>query len=415
MTHRTQQFRVAIRKFPPFESAIEKAWDAFIKQEGLDIELYTESLDLQPLEESLFERDGLKNGEWDVAFISTDWLAMAHEEHALLDLAPYINDNPPDDYPDGWTASLLRLQQFDDVVLGLPYHDGPEVLIYRKDLFDNPQEQAAYQAQYGQPLALPATWEAFHQIARFFTRPDQNLYGTVFAAYPDGHNTVYDFFLQLWTHGGNLFDENGNVNITTPQAKHALAFYRDMLSDTSAIHPDARQMDSVKSGYAFANGEIAMMINWFGFAAMCETIPESTVKGNVMIGSIPRSENGHTVSLSAYWTLSIAAGSPHQALAYRFVQFCASQSMDKLLTLEGGIGCRKSTWQDAEVNAVIPFYNRLEHLHMNARELPRLSNWTSIAAIIDTLVLDVINTDQSIDALLASAQSRLETALIPSD
>ena len=411
MTDRNQQFRVAIRKFGPFETAIEKAWAAFSQQEDLDLELYTESLDLHPLEEALFGQDGLKNGDWDVAFMSTDWLAMSHEQKALVDLAAQIKDDPPDDFPEGWTPSMLRLQQFDDVILGLPYHDGPEVLIYRKDLFDDPQEQQAYAAQFGTPLALPNTWDEFHQIARFFTRPDKNLYGTVFAAYPDGHNTVYDFFLQLWTHGGDLFDELGNVQIATSNAERALEFYRMVLNDSSAVHPDARDMDSVKSGFAFANGEIAMMINWFGFAAMCETIPESKVKDKVMIGPIPHEPDSPTASLSAYWTLSIAPGSPHQDLAYRFLKFCASASMDKMLTLQGGIGCRKSTWSNPEVNETIPFYNRLEHLHENARELPRVANWTKVAAVIDELVLNTINTDDPIDELLAQAQSKLEPLL----
>ena len=31
-------------------------------------------------------------------------------------------------------------------------------------------------------------------------------YGTVFAAFPDGHNTLYDFALQLWSRGGELTD-----------------------------------------------------------------------------------------------------------------------------------------------------------------------------------------------------------------
>lgn len=411
MTHRQQQFRIAIRKFAPFESALEKAWAAFSKQENLNLELYTEALDLHPLEHSLFHDEGLKNGAWDVSLVSTDWLAMAHEHNVLVNLTPYIEANPPQDYPDGWTDSLLRLQQFDDVVLGLPYHDGPEVLIYRKDLFDDPQEQQAYETQFGTSLELPKTWDEFRQIARFFTRPEQNLYGTVFAAYPDGHNTVYDFFLQLWTHGGDLFDVDGKVNIQTSQAQNALEFYRAMLNDASVIHPDARDMDSVKSGFAFANGDIAMMINWFGFAAMCETIPESSVKGKVMIGEIPHAPDAATASLSAYWTLSIAQGSPHKDLAYRFLRFCADAQRDKQLTLEGGIGCRLSTWEDEEVNQVIPFYQALAHLHENARELPRLSNWTRVAAVIDELVLGVINSDEAIDELLAKAQAKLAPLL----
>jgi multiple sugar transport system substrate-binding protein len=119
-----------------------------------------------------------------------------------MDLAPLIKANPPQDYPEGWTPSLLHFQLFDGHIIGLPYHDGPACFIYRKDLFADPAEQATYRAQTGASLQVPTTWPEFQQVARFFTRPQDNLYGTVFAAYPDGHNTVYDFCLQLWTRGG---------------------------------------------------------------------------------------------------------------------------------------------------------------------------------------------------------------------
>jgi multiple sugar transport system substrate-binding protein len=301
------------------------------------------------------------------------------------------------------------MQRFGENVIGLPYHDGPECLIYRKDLFENAQEQAAYQARYGAPLRVPQSWQEFHQIARFFHRPAAGLYGTVFAAYPDGHNTVYDFCLQLWTRGGELFDTAGNLQLNTPQAIAALEFYRTMLNDQAAIHPKARDFDSVQSGLAFAAGEVAMMINWFGFAAMAETIAASKVKGCVDVTTIPYGNGPHdkgsaSASLNVYWILCVAAGSPHADIAYRFLRHCASAQMDKLLTLEGAIGCRKSTWADADVNATIPFYHKMEALHGVARELPRLSQWAKIAAVIDELVLAVINTDQPIAELVRGVQ-----------
>jgi multiple sugar transport system substrate-binding protein len=81
--------------------------------------------------------------------------------------------------------------------------------------------------------------------------------------------------------------------------------------------------------------------------------------------------------------------------------------MDKLLTLEGGIGCRKSTWEDAEVNRVIPFYREMSSLHAFARELPRRSDWAKLATVIDQLVVDTINTQQPIEELVARYQSQV--------
>jgi len=385
-------FRIAVRKFGPFESAIQKQWASFCRATGCTLRLEAEPLDLHPLHDTLFAREGLKKGAWDVAFVVTDWIAEAHATHALLDLAPLIAANPPADFPHAWTDSLLRFQRFDKTILGLPYHDGPECLIYRKDLFD------------AAGLQPPRTWHEFHTTARLLTKPSANQYGTVFAAYPDGHNTVYDFCLQLWTRGGALFDTAGRLHLTTTAAESALSFYREILTDTSAIHPKSRELDSVQSGFAFARGEVAMMVNWFGFAAMGETLPESTVKGKIAIAPLPFAPGGNSASLNVYWTLGIGSGSPHAKIAYDFLRHCASAENDKLLTLEGAIGCRKSTWHDADVNRVIPFYRELEKIHTHARELPRLPHWSELSAVIDRLVTSAADTDEPISALLARAQ-----------
>src|SRR5262249_40977394 len=162
---------------------------------------------------------------------------------------------PPEGYPQAWSDSLLRLQRFEDRLLGLPYHDGPQCLIYRKDLFENTDERDRFAQQHGEPLNVPQSWEQFRRIARYFTRPKEALFGTVLAGYPDGHNTVYDFCLQLWTRGGKLFDDSGRMHLDTPEAHEALEFYRTLLKDSSVMHPESLKFDSVKSGFAFAAGE----------------------------------------------------------------------------------------------------------------------------------------------------------------
>ena len=286
------KFRIAVRKFGPFETALQKTWDAFCKDTGCRLELEAAPMDLHLLYDTTLGNGGLANGDWDVAHINTDWIAQANEEGMLEDLAPWISEKRPDDYPSGWSDSLLGMQNFDDKILGLPYHDGPECLIYRKDLFDDPNERKAFRECYGRDLRPPSTWEELHEVARFFNRPEQNLYGTVFALFPDGHNTVFDFSLQLWTRGGELVTEEGAVDINSTEAASGLEFYRNILRDKSAIHPGCANFDSVKSGLAFANGEIAMMVNWFGFASMCEVYPESKVKGCVDIANVPAGKGG---------------------------------------------------------------------------------------------------------------------------
>jgi multiple sugar transport system substrate-binding protein len=421
MTAPRDSFRIAIRKFGPFEAAIQERWESFCRATGCRLRLEAQAMDLAELHETLFAKRGLQQGAWDVAFVVTDWLAEANSTGALADLAPGLQTTPSGGarppgalartagelsesgvsedrpnalgYPSAWPDSLLRHQRFGSAVLGLPYHDGPECLVYRKDLL------AAAGAE------PPRTWEEFHQLARRLTNPAENRWGTLFAAFPDGHNTVYDFCLQLWTRGGELFDAAGRLQLRTPAAEAALAFYRTMLADASAVHPQCRTFDSVQSGLAFARGEVAMMVNWFGFAALGETLPESKVKGVVGVAPLPAAPGYASASLNVYWLLGAAAGSPHPAEAAAFIRHCASAEGDKQLTLGGGVGCRRSTWGDPDVGRMIPFYPVLETLHAGARELPRLENWEQLAAVIDALVTGAANTSDPIPELLARAQA----------
>jgi multiple sugar transport system substrate-binding protein len=402
-------FRIAVRQFGPFESAMAKLWAGFCQETGCQLAVEMVPMDLHELHASLLTDKGLQYGAWDVTHINTDWLAEAHATGALADLAPFIAQNPPTDFPAGWSPSLLGMQQFGDAVVGLPFHDGPECLIYRRDLFEDPAEQAAFQQQHGWPLGVPKTWEDFQAVARFFQRPADNLYGFVAAGYPDGHNTVFDFCLHLWTRGGQLVDAQGRVCIASAAAAEGLGFYRQLLRDEAAAHPQTMQYESVAAGQAFARGEAALMVNWFGFAAVCDVDAACPVRGRVDIAPIPHGAGGQSASLNVYWLYAIGAGSRHKAVAYEFLRFATRPANDKLLTLEGGIGCRLSTWHDADINALVPYYHKLAQLHQQAETLPRLANWARIAVIIDEVVLQAINTDAPVADLLAAGQEKINS------
>nr|WP_199074965.1 extracellular solute-binding protein [Pedobacter sp. ASV19] len=403
-----EKLKIAVRKFGPFESAMQKAWERFCVYSGCDLRAELIPLDLHDLHKTTLKEQGLKNGDWDIAHINTDWLYEGYTGGAFEDLEPYIATDCHSDFPNGWTESLLKSQSFDKKIVGLPFHDGPECLVYRKDLFEDPAEQARYLKQYGKPLRAPETWTEFQQISRFFNRVEQNLYGSVFACYPDGHNTVFDFCLQLWSRGGSLVDKCNRVRILGQAAADGLEFYRHMVQDKTAVHPGSAAYDSVQAGAAFARGEAAMMINWFGFASVCEVDPTSQVKGKVEVALLPAVEGQRSMSLNVYWLYTLGSGSKHKQIAYDFIRFAVNEENDKQLTLEGGIGCRISTWRDKKINQIVPYYHKLEQLHEHAQTLPQKQNWANIAAIIDEMVLSALNSDLPTDKILAIAQDKID-------
>jgi multiple sugar transport system substrate-binding protein len=387
--------RIAVRMFAPFESAILRQFEDFARRSHMDARIEIEVLDLNPLHERLFAQDALASGAVDIAFLPTDWVAQAQQAGIIADLKPHIAKAPIPDFPGAWSPSLLELQSFAGGFWGMPYHDGPQCLIYRKDLF----------AQAG--LSPPKTWDQFVAAARRLHAPDQGRFGTVLALFPDGHNGFYDFCVHVWTRGGEPFDASGRPKLVTGQAVAALDFVRALAADASAVAPHPERLDSVASGLMFCEGKVALMTNWFGFAALGEA-DDSPVKGMIDIAPLPAGAGGRSVSLNVFWMLALASGSRNPALAWDFMRHVASPAMDRLTTTEGAIGTRRSTWADPEINARIPYCSKLAALHECARQMPRRANLSRFAGIIDEMLQRALTTALSSSQLLMEAQHAIE-------
>jgi multiple sugar transport system substrate-binding protein len=356
---------------------------------------------------------GAASGEYDVMLALTDWLPDLMRRDALLPLDNHLAADPPDSWPHGWAPSVLGLQR--DAagrVFALPYHDGPEIFHYRTDLFGDPKEQAAFRAKHGRELRVPQTWSEFVDVAAFFTRPGDGLYGTVVAGLNDGHNTVYDFMIHLWSRGGRLLDERLRPDFHGPVGREALQFYVDLVTKLGVCPPRTLEYDSVQAGVAYAAGEGATMLNWSGFMAVAQ-LPPSRIIGRTRCGPIPRGDgpNGRHASLNVYWVLGVCAGSRQPELAYQFLRETASPAMDKATSLAGGSGVRRSTWDDPEIRAQFQYYEVLEQVHHGADTLPALPEYPAMNEIFNRMSWDAVQGRKTVERALADAASEVELLL----
>ncbi len=398
--------RVAIRSFTDFQSALAAQLGAY-RQLHPEVEIEVVAFDLPGLEDAVLGPNGLRSGKWDLAILPTDWVGSAISTGAIENLSPLMRLNPLPDWPEGWPASLREPLRHEDDFYCIPWHDGPECLIYRKDLFEDPEEQKAFGSQFGRELKPPITWEEFRETARFFTRPSQPnkqaLWGTLFAAYPDGHNTLYDLVLQVWSRGGELYTTDGTPTLNDPIVVEALDYYRNIVNDSQACYPNADNIDSVRSGDVFLSGQIAMMVNWFGFAARASG-PGSPLNGKLALAPIPGGKPGQTATLSNYWVIAIGTGSQNKPASYDLLRHIASAESDKLTTLHGAVGVRLSTWNDPDVIERIPIYAQLEQLSAEARTLPFCEDLPKLAEIVNQVTISALTTNEPSKAILAQAQ-----------
>lgn len=396
--------RIALRKFIDFENALAEQFASFrAAYPGLRVEVAP--MELESLYRSLVTDGGLRSGEWDLALVITDWLPELVAAGLIEDIGPHMSRQPIPDWPKGWPASLVKPLQRGGSLYSIPWHDGPECLMYRRDLFSSPEEQANFRNRFGYDLVPPRTWMQFEDVARFFTRPADGLYGTAFACYPDGHNTLYDFALQVWSRGGELHDAAGQPTLVSEPAVAALDFYRRIVRDPLLCHPQSLQVDSVQSGELFLSGEVAMMVNWFGFAARSGRAG-APLEGRVALAPIPCAEGKPPVSLSAFWSFAIAASSPNKRRAWDLLRFLARPEMDRVVVKHGAVGVRLSTWRDSEVRRAVPAFAEIERISRGARSLPWTTSLPAFAEIVNEIVSQALNSQQSSREILQAAQMK---------
>lgn len=383
---RPRRLRVAYREFDGFDRALRRQVDAF-RQVDPTVEVELVSHPITDLYRLMVAGDGCRTGDWDLFLASSDWLPALIDSGRLRAVSPQLETDPPGGWPGGWDESLLTLQRDrDGTTYGLPYHDGPEVLMYRADLFDDPGERAAFHERFARPLTPPTSWTEFRQVAEFFTRPETGLAGCVVAAFPDGHNNVYDFLLQLWSRGGQVLDE-GRAAFDGPAGVAGLEYLRELVRDSGACQPDPRAHDSVAAGALFATGAAAMTCNWAGFASVAE-LPGSPVAGRLRYELVPRGPgpDGRHVTLSVYWVATIPAGASDPALAWDLLRHLGSAGSDRITAEEGSIGCRLSTWEDPDIKRRFPCTAQLERLHRGAQTMPAIPDYPAVNEILSQAV-----------------------------
>ena len=65
--------------------------------------------------------------------------------------------------------SLIKEARAGSHFVGVPAWTNAQLLFYRKDLFEDAKNKAAFKSKYGYDLAAPTTWAQYNDIATFFT------------------------------------------------------------------------------------------------------------------------------------------------------------------------------------------------------------------------------------------------------
>jgi multiple sugar transport system substrate-binding protein len=148
---------------------------------------------------------------------------------------------------------------------GLPANQDAYGLMYRKDLLEDPKEKTAFKAKFGYDLAVPQTYQQARDIAEFFTRPSQGLFGwgQMGGRDYDYATTASNSF--MWSYGGELWNPQTHEvkgYLDSPASIDGVQAYVNMFKFGP---PGSGNWGFDEVNAAFQQGKLAMAMQWFYF------------------------------------------------------------------------------------------------------------------------------------------------------
>ncbi|MCP2636072.1 extracellular solute-binding protein [Microbacterium sp. HD4P20] len=338
---------------------------------------------------------------FDVAALDAIWLPAFAEG-----LAP-IDDLFSAEVEGDLFEGLLSEAQVDGAYVGMPVWTNSEILYYRTDLFEDPENTSSFAAEYGYELAPPTTWDQYRDISEFFTRDTDgdgvvDLYGT------DVKGAVETEWLATVSQAGEehmvLDTESGEVTIDDQAHKEALDFYVSLLPYAPS---GAAQLDWAGAQNLFYQGNLAMMRFW-GHAYR-QTPDDSPVKDSIGVAPMIGGPGG-VAGVPGAWYLSVPATGSKQDAAKDFIAFAYEHnelSADSSL----GLVARKSAFEAMAGEPGFENYPALLETLEAPQSLPRpaSANWQEIVdSVLIPLLQKAVEPGADTAALLSEAKSQIE-------
>ena len=299
--------------------------------------------------------------DFDIMFVEDGWAGALAALGCLEELDRFYLAAPGDSHPEDFTTRAFgTVAMAKEKWVGIPTLVAVGMFAYRTDLFDDPDEQAAFMEQTGRELTVPVTWDELAEVGAFFTRPDDQMYGFNYR-YGTPNNILFDYMIHFgFSRGVDFFDSDFNPLFDTEAAIDTAAFFAGQ--DFLSLQPPGRE--SFQFGEVmqnFAQGKVAMY-GTESWAIPLLLDPEaSIVAGTTGFAPVPgwrNPETGeiHSALLSAgpAYMINAHISEEQKQIAWDYLQLAHGVEFSRILADQTGAGHRISSLTDPELVAKWP-------------------------------------------------------------
>ncbi len=280
--------------------------------------------------------------EWDMVVGDSQWIGQGVTAGYYVDLTDFMKSNGIDK-----SVTPATLQYYGEYPGGsgkyyaYPTEGDADGWAYRKDLFEDPANMAAFKTKYGYDLAVPTTWAQLMDIANFFTQPDKKLYGVAIYTQKDYDAITMGFENVMFSYGAKWQNPDNTVEgvVNSQASVDALQFYRD-LYDCCQV-PGLNNAFFTETNDAMIGGQAAMIMNYFAFfpaLANKSTNPYADVTGYFANPAGPTGKRAAALGGQGVSVISFVSPERQQA-SLDFIKWFAQEKIQAQWAALGGYTC----------------------------------------------------------------------------
>ncbi|MFO7545122.1 MAG: extracellular solute-binding protein [Trueperaceae bacterium] len=343
----------------PETHIIQELLPQFQEASGISVEF--EIVQYGAMHDKLITQLLAPTNTYDVLQVDFLWAGEFPAAGWLEPLEPYVEESGFDLEP--YLPSMLDLVgYYDGTLYMIPMYNYAMGLIYRTDVLESPELQAAYEAEFGRELTFPETVEDYVDLSVFIAE-NTDMAGAAMQG-QRGDPNFLEFANYLFALGGDFVDDGWNVTLDSPEGRRAMELYArniQQAAPTGALNfnlDDTYRVICQGSAWSFVT-------YWWMLPQVddAEACPSSA--GNVALVPMP---GGHGVA--GGWGWGIPSNSGQKDAAWQFIEWVESAEIVKERALRGHAPTRIDAFTDPDVLELYPYYSNVLEIVEGAMSVP---------------------------------------------
>lgn len=276
---------------------------------------------------------------------------------------------------------------YEDITYGIPTRGHPQLLLYRKDLF----EQAG--------VTPPKTWKELISTSKAIKEKTGKEGLAMYYGKGNSGQNLFLWYTFLKSGGAKIFNDKMMPAFNSPAGIEATQYYVDLLLKHKVATPGSKAFKEYEASQAVAQDNAAMVIVWwwhYGVLTNSEKAKEIVTK-NIRFAPVPAWEGKGQATLALSMPVGISQATKNKEASWEFLKWLTNPDLEKAIYLDKSdpktstiVVVQKDNLVDPEINKVSGGMHATAAKSLAVSDtLPMIPEWPEVMSSLEVAISNI--------------------------